>query len=404
LTMRPFTRTLPFADALDIVLGAATSISRTETVPLAEADGRVAARDLVSAVDVPPFDRAAMDGYALRAADTSAAQPSGPVTLVCVDRVHTGQVPARAVGRGECIEIATGAPLPPGADAVVMVEDTERDGGIVRILRAATPRQHVGARAADLATGDVVVSAGQVIGPSRVGALAAAGVAAVDVFAKPAVAVISTGNEIAAPGRPLAPGQIYDINRYTIEAVVRRHGGVPVPLATAADTLDALLAAVEAGAAHDILVFSGGSSVGERDLIIDAVRARGDVIFHGIAVKPGKPTLFGRVGRTAVFGMPGYPTSCLSNAYMLLLPFLRKTARLPSWRPRVLDVPLSRRIHSVPGRHQFYTVRVEDGRAEPVFKASGDITSMAHADGYIEVAADTEVVEAGTVVSVRLLD
>jgi molybdenum cofactor synthesis domain-containing protein len=400
--MRPFARTLPFSEALQIILEAAAPIVRTESVALTEADGRVAARDLVALIDVPPFDRAAMDGYAVVAADTTAATPQAPATLVCVDRVFTGQVPSRGIAPGECIEISTGAPMPPGADAVVMVEETLRDGGRVCVARPAAPRQHIGSRAADISAGQTVILSGQVLGPSRIGALAATGATRVDVYARPSVAILSTGNEIVAPGRPLGPGQIYDINRFTVEAVVRRHGGIAVPLATAADTLDDLAAAVDAGAAHDVMVFSGGSSVGERDLIIDAVRRRGTVIFHGIAVKPGKPTLFGHVGGTAVFGMPGYPTSCLSNAYMLLLPFVRKMARLPPWEPRTIDLPLARRITSVADRHQFYPVRVAGGRAEPAFKASGDITSMAHADGYIEVPAETEMVEAGTIVRVTL--
>jgi molybdenum cofactor synthesis domain-containing protein len=362
----------------------------------------VAARDLAASADVPPFDRAAMDGYAVVAGDTSAAVPDAPIDLICVDRVFTGQVPVRGISAGECIEIATGAPMPPGADAVVMVEDTTRDGDAVKVLRSVAPRHNVGPRAADIRTGQTVVAAGQLLGPSRLGALAATGTIRVEVYARPSVAILSTGNEIVAPGQPLAPGQIYDINRFTIEAVVRRHGGIAVPLSTAGDTLDDLRAAINAGVAHDILVFSGGSSVGERDLIIDAVRERGDVIFHGIAVKPGKPTLFARIDRTIVFGMPGYPTSCLSNAYMLLLPFLRRMARLPPWEPRTMTVPLSRRIASVAGRHQFYTVRVVNGQAEPAFKASGDITSMANADGYIEVDAETVTVEAGTMVTVTL--
>jgi molybdopterin biosynthesis enzyme len=152
----------------------------------------------------------------------------------------------------------------------------------------------------------------------------------------------------------------------------------------------------------DIVVFSGGSSVGERDLVLDVIRELGDVIFHGIAVKPGKPTAFGRIRGTPVLGMPGYPTSCLSNAYMLLVPFLRKMARLPEWTPRSIEAPLGRRVVSTTGRHQFYTVRLVDGVAELAFKASGDITSMAHADGYIEIPAQTDVVEAGTRVIVRL--
>ena len=298
--------------------------------------------------------------------------------------------------------IATGAPLPEGADAVVMVEETDRVGHTVRVMTPVYPRQNVGRRGADIVTGQIVVRRGQSLNPSRVGALAATGATDVEVYAKPTVAILSTGNEIADPGDVLEPGQIYDINRYTLEAVVRAHGGVAAPLPAAADSLDELSAALDGALLHDILVFSGGSSVGDRDLILDLIRQRGEVYFHGIAVKPGKPTVFGRIAEKPVFGMPGYPTSCLSNAYMLLVPFLRKVARPPEWRPVTVDVPLARRIVSTTGRHQFYTVRLVSGRAEPAFKASGDITSMANADGYIEIGAQTDVVEAGTVVTVKL--
>jgi molybdenum cofactor synthesis domain-containing protein len=242
-----------------------------------------------------------------------------------------------------------------------------------------------------------------VLNPARVGAIAATGVVDVEVFARPSVAILSTGNEIAEPGQPLGPGQIYDINRFTLETIVRRHGGTSAALPIAADSVEALSAALDVARAHDIIVFSGGSSVGERDLILDVLRQRGTVHFHGVAVKPGKPTVFGTIGDTPVFGMPGYPTSCLSNAYMMLVPFLRKVARLPEWTPRTIDAPLARRIVSTTGRHQFYTVKLVDGRAELAFKASGDITSMAHADGYIEIPAQTDVVEAGTIVTVKLL-
>jgi molybdopterin biosynthesis enzyme len=174
-----------------------------------------------------------------------------------------------------------------------------------------------------------------------------------------------------------------------------------VARATAGDSLPELTAAMEA-AGEDIVVFSGGSSVGERDLILDALRQAGEVIFHGIAVKPGKPMVFGKAGRTPVLGMPGYPTSCLSNAYLLLVPLLRRMARLPEYHPRSVRLPLARRIVSTTGRHQFYTVRIDAGTAVPAFKASGDITSMAHADGYFEIPAQTDLVEAGELVDVKL--
>jgi molybdenum cofactor synthesis domain-containing protein len=401
--VRPFAHTILFSDALAIVLEAATPIDRRDRVATEDASGRVAARDIVASVDVPPFDRAAMDGYAVIASDTTGASREAPRSLVCVGELFAGQAPARRVGAGECLQLATGAVLPDGADAVVMVEDTSRgDGDRVSIHNTVVARQHVGPRGADLKSGQPIVTAGQLLSPSRVGAVAAAGVAMIDVYARPTVAILSTGNELANPGQPLAPGQIYNVNRYTLEAVVREHGGVPMAVPATADSIDAISRALEAARACDIIVLSGGSSVGDRDLIVDAIERLGDVKFHGIAVKPGKPTLFATIGRTPVFGMPGYPTSCLSNAYMLLLPFLRKTARLPPWSPRRIDLPLARKIVSATDRHQFYTVRISDGRAVPAFKASGDITSMAHADGYIEIPAQTSAVEAGTIVTVTL--
>ena len=403
--MRPITETVLFDDALQIVLNEAAPITRTEIVPLAAADGRVAARDVTASADVPPFDRAAMDGYAVVAADTFGAGTQAVRTLTCVDRVFTGQVPARGIASGECVEIATGAPMPAGADAVVMVEETDRDRtdpNLIRIMTPVYPRQNVGRRGADITSGQTVVSREQVLNPSRIGALAATGVTAVEVFARPSIAILSTGNEIVPPGQPLGPGQIYDVNRFTLEAIIGRHGGTTAILPIAADTVEELSDALSGARVHDVVVFSGGSSVGERDLILDVLRRHGDVLFHGVAVKPGKPTIFGRIDATPVFGMPGYPTSCLSNAYMMLVPFVRKMARLPRWEPATVDAPLARRIVSTTGRHQFYTVRLVDGRAEPAFKASGDITSMAHADGYIEIPAQTDVVEAGTVVTVKL--
>jgi molybdenum cofactor synthesis domain-containing protein len=227
-------------------------------------------------------------------------------------------------------------------------------------------------------------------------------VTTVAVFARPRVAILSTGNEVVDPGRPLAPGQIFDVNRFTLAAVVAEHGGAPEPQRPAEDTVEALVASLDACASADLIVFSGGSSVGERDLVVDAIAKRGEMIFHGIAVRPGKPTAFARVGSTPFFGMPGNPTSCLSNAYILLVPFLRAVARLPRHRPQVVRLPLGRRIASAVGRHQFYTVRLEGGKAMPAFKGSGDITSLSRADGYIEIPADRDVVEAETSVDVVL--
>jgi len=401
--MRPFASTISLDEARRRLDANVTPIARTERVRLEDAAGRVAAADLLSPLDVPPFARAAMDGYAVAAAEVAGAAPSTPARLRIVDRVFTGALSAVTVASGTCAEIATGAPMPAGADAVVMVEET-RPGGdaCVEILSSVAPGQNVGRRAADIAAGDRVVTAGDVLTPSRVGAVAAIGVAALDVYARPRVAILSTGNEVVDPGQPLGPGQIYDVNRFTLGAVVSAHGGVPDLRRAAEDTTDALLAALDDCADADLIVFSGGSSVGARDLIVDAIAARGEMIFHGIGVRPGKPTAFARVRGTPFFGMPGNPTSCLSNAYILLVPFLRAIARLPPHAPRTVRAPLGRRIASAVNRHQFYTVRLRDGVAYPAFKGSGDITSLSQADGYIEIPADTSVVEEGAEVDVTL--
>ncbi len=402
--MRPFTETISLAEARARLDAVPVGITRVASAPLAMLPGRVLAEDVVAASNVPPFARAMMDGYAVRADDTTGASAGTPRDLVLVGRVFTGEVLAREVGSGECVEIATGAPLPSGASAVVMVEDTAPSAtpGQVAIHTAVAGGQHVARAGADIAAGSVVLRAGDVLLPARVGALAALGLGEARVFERPRVAVVSTGNEVVAPGATLAPGQIHDVNRFTVSAIVEAHGGEAVPFDVAGDTLEALDAAMTSALACDVVVFSGGSSVGDRDLLLDALRARGRVVFHGIATRPGKPTAFGLVGDTPVFGMPGNPTSCLTNAYVLLVPFLRRVARLPAHSPRVVSAPLARRVTSGVGRTQFYTVRLVGGRAEPAFKASGDITSMAHADGFVEIPAEVGVLEAGEDVDVVL--
>ena len=400
--MKPIKETIPLEEARQLIADACRPIERTERVVLVDANGRVAAADVASTRDVPPFSRAGMDGYAVRAEDTFGASRYEPKTLQVIEKVYTGQVPSRTIEAGTAVEIATGAPMPAGADAVVMVEETEKAGDTVRVLTPVYPRQNVGRQGADIVVGQTVIARGDVLNPSRIGALAALGVSEVDVFAKPTVAILSTGNEIADPGVELKPGQIYDINKFTLSTIIAEHGGVPMPFATAQDTIDALESAIDAVASCDVLVFSGGSSVGERDLILDVIGRKGDIVFHGIAVKPGKPTVFGTIKGTPMFGMPGYPTSCLSNAYMLLVPALRAMARLKPRHLATVALPLGQRIVSTTGRHQFYTVRIVDGQAMPAFKASGDITSMSQADGYIEIPAQTDIVEKGEVVEVKL--
>jgi molybdenum cofactor synthesis domain-containing protein len=401
--LRPFKSTISLEEARQRLSANVRPIERVERVSLDCSAGRVAAADIQSAVAVPPFSRSAMDGYAVIAADTAAATRDRPVRLRILDRIYTGAATSTRIEPGTCAEIATGAPIPEGADAVVMVEETARGGDdLVDIAVAAAAGQNTGRRGADISPGDVVVRRGDLLNPSRVGAAAAIGCVELEVFARPTVAVLSTGNEVVEPGTPLAPGQIYDVNRFTLGAVIAANGGVAEPHQPAQDTIEALIHALDGCAGADLIVFSGGSSVGERDLVVDLVAARGTMIFHGIAVKPGKPTAFARVDGIPFLGMPGNPTSCLSNAYILLVPYLRATARLPLYAPKTVRAPLGRTIVSPAGRHQFYTVRLHDGAAFPAFKGSGDITSLSQADGYIEIPSSESTIEAGTVVEVTL--
>src|SRR5213593_4672914 len=389
-------------EAMRIAMDLVHPIERNETVPILDALHRVSAEDVRSAIDVPLADRAAMDGYAVVARDTFPAGKFKPVTLRRIETLYAASVPRKRVASGRCTEVATGSTLPKGADAVVMVEDTEHDGDLVTIYSPVHPGEHVSGRGEDIARRSLVVREGEVLTPAKVGALAAIGMARASVYAKPRVSILTTGDEVVPPGRPIRAGQVYDINSQTIASVVRENGGEPVLLGRVLDRLEALRAALKKAIANDLVVFSGGSSVGEKDIVVDVLRSMGDLLFHGIAVKPGKPTVLGRVHGKAVLGMPGYPTSCLSNCYMILAPMLRRMARLPPAYERIVEVPLAKRVVSTIGRVEFHTVRIVDGQAVPAYKESGAITSMAHADGYIEIPANVDLLEKGETVRVTL--
>jgi molybdenum cofactor synthesis domain-containing protein len=401
--MRPIKRLIQVDEALKIALAKTEPMKRTERVSLLSALGRVSAEPIVSKVSVPPFSRSAMDGYALRAADTFSSSKSKSVMLRINEVIYAGGVPKKKVVKGVCAEIATGAMLPQGADAVVMVENTELKNGSIVISEPVHPGQHVSRKGEDIEPGNEIISEGEVFNPSKIGAVAAVGIKTVKVFAKPLVAVVPTGNEIAELGTELRPGQVYNINSYTLSTMIMSNGGEPRITQIVNDSMDDLEAVVKANSDCDLMLFSGGSSVGERDIMLDVLEKQGDVLYHGVAMKPGKPTLFGVIRRQLVFGMPGYPTSCLSNAYVFVAPVLRKMARLPSSPPAAVKARMSKRVVSTTGRTQFLTVKLKDGVAHPAFKESGAITSMAYADGYVVIPADVDLLEKEEEVTVYLL-
>ena len=402
MAYRPGRQLTSVEDALAILRVHGEPVTRVESIALDAADQRVLAHDLVAGHDVPAFSRSMMDGYAVRAADVTSATREHPVMLRLVERVFTGRAPTTPVTDGTCAGIATGAPMPTGADAVVMVEHTALSDKTVSVFQAAAPRQHVGRAGSDLVAGEVAVAEGTVLSPARLGVVAALGLDRIDVFQRPRVAILSTGDEIVAPGGTLGPAQIYDSNTAALASAIRLHGGEPVVAPRVGDDRQALTTAFERCLDQDIVLFSGGTSVGERDYLLEIIAGAGVVHFEGLRLKPGKPTVFATVAGRPVFGMPGNPVSCLTNAYLLVAPLLRRMAHLPPAAERMVLARLATQVASPAGRYQIYPVRVEGTTAVPVFKGSGEITSLARADGYFEIPADVESVDVGTVVEVTL--
>jgi len=400
--LRPFRALLSYSEAKAVIDSHIEPITHTETVPIDAAEGRVLAADFIAAMDVPPFSRAAMDGYAVRAKDTFGAGQFKPRILEITGEAHAGEKSSKRVTGGVCLLISTGAMMPAGADAVEMVEDTERDGDRVKIFKAVVPGANVGKRAEDIKAGAAILEAGAYLDAGKIGVLASQGTTAIAVFEKPRVAVLPTGEEVIPGGKKLKPGQLYDINSHTIAAVVNGNGGVAVKVGIAGDTLESLKSTIREALKQDMVVLSGGSSVGTRDLLVDVIEGWGQVLFHGIQVKPGKPTIFAMVEGKPLMGMPGYPTSCLINAYHFLLPAVRKMARLPPRKGDTVRAKLSRRVPGSTGRRQFLTVKLVGDEAVPVFKESGAITSIADADGYIEIAENIDLLEKGDPVVVTL--
>ncbi|MDP2920062.1 MAG: molybdopterin-binding protein [Dehalococcoidia bacterium] len=400
--MRPFRALLSYAEAQAVIDKHIVPITRTETVPLDDAVGRVLADDFIATMDVPPFDRAAMDGYAVRARDTFGAGQFKPKVLDITGEAHAGGKATARVSAGKCLLISTGAMMPSGADAVVMVEDTEREGDTVKIFKAVVPGANIGKRGEDIVASSTILKSGTFLDAGKIGVLASQGLTGVMVYEKPNVAVLPTGEEVVPGGKKLKPGQLYDINSHTISAVVSTNGGKPVRVGIAGDTIESLKKTIQEALKNDIVVLSGGSSVGTRDLLVDVIEGWGQVLFHGIQVKPGKPTIFALVEGKPLMGMPGYPTSCLINAYHFLLPAVRKMARLPPRTGEKVQAKLSRRVPGSTGRRQFLTVKIVGDEAVPVYKESGAITSIAAADGYIEMAENIDLLEKGDPVTVTL--
>ena len=401
--MKPISTLIPLDKAMEICFNELTLIEDREVVHISEAFGRVLGEDIEALVNVPPFARSSMDGYAVKSEDTFGAGQNKPKRFKMAEKIHAGSVPAEDVKNGFCSQIATGAMVPSGADGVVKVEDTEKDGEDILVYKPVYPGLHISPAGEDVSKGNIVLKKEDFLSPAKIGVLAALGMENIKVFRRPKAVIVPTGNEVKPLGADLLPGQIYDVNSHTLKTVLSIQGAETlIHSEIVEDRREKIEEVIDLYKGIDLIIFSGGSSVGERDVIVDAIKKEGRILFHGIAVKPGKPTLMGKAGSTLIFGMPGNPTSCLSNSYIMLIPLVRKMGRLPKDVRRKITLPLAKRITSELGRHQFLTVKIDNNKVFPVFKTSSAITSMSEADGYIEIPVLVDLMEKEEPVEVTL--
>lgn len=379
-----------------------------ETVPLSECYGRVLAADVQSKVDVPGFDRASMDGYAVKAKDTWGADEERPKSLALAGVLHAGKPPSVTVEPGTAVEIATGAVMPRGANAVVMVEYADTEGSVVNVRKPVSPGENVMHTGADVMMGELVLRKGTRLTPREISVLAAIGLDAVSVYRRPRVGIISTGDEIAPPGTRLAVGQIYDVNAYAVGAGVVENGGVATYLGIVRDEPLAFRnALLEASKKVDVILTSGSTSAGASDMMFDTVSGLGQVLVHGIKIKPGKPTIVGEANRRPFIGLPGYPSSALTIFNEVAAPLIRHMAGLQAADLPRVAARMAVRAQSEGGREVLQPVgliRAADGglAAYPIEKGSGAVTSLLDADGYVEIGEHTHVLEEGEPVEVTL--
>ena len=383
-----------------------------EEIPLLKAYNRVLRENVVSALDIPPFNRSTVDGYAVKAEDTFGAEENQPAKLALRGKVSVGELPQLYVGKSESAEIVTGAPIPEGADAVVMVEDTDTQDAELHVFRAVTRDENVMKRGTDIKKGETVLKAGQVLGASEIGVLAALGLTKVEVFKVPVIGVLSTGAEVTELGKELPAGKIYDINAYSLSTAVRESGGIPVYLGVVPDDRAELRKTLEhALVSADMVITSGGVSVGPKDLTPQIVNSLGKpgVIISGIAVKPGKPTTIALVGKKPVFSLPGHPTSALLLFHLLARPVIQRMSGRSATEVKTVKALTATRMFSAKGRRTFVMVTLKRDKlnrflAEPVATgASGAITTLAKADGFVEIPENQQFIDADEEITVALL-
>lgn len=386
-----------------------------ETVALTSAAGRVLAEPLSAAHDWPLLDRSCMDGFAVNARDVFGASETNPGYLECTATLSIDQMPDIILPPGECARIATGGVLPEGADAVIMVEHTNDMDGTIEIRKSVAPGENVMQRGEDARADQTALHAGTVMRPQEMGLAAALGFRELEMVRRPRVGILSTGDELIEIDQTPRPGQVRDVNTSTIAALVEQAGGIPTPYGIVKDDLNSLNQALAKSIAeNDLTLLSGGSSIGVRDLTVESIESMDDaeILAHGVALSPGKPTILGRVGNEPVLGLPGQVTSALVVMHVLVLPLIRHlqadpTAFLSTRRP-IRKAELARNVASKPGREDYVRIRLEerDGAlplAHPVLGKSGLLRTIVQADGLVAIPADSEGIYEGNNVDIWII-
>jgi molybdopterin molybdotransferase len=394
LTRAGFKDRTRVAEARERLLSAVTPHGRTGRIPLEAADGRALAAEVTAPNPVPGYERAAMDGYAVRAEDTFGASDRSPVVLRERDEA----------GPDAAVRVHTGSELPDGADAVVMIEQIEALGDEIEVFDAVAEGENVGPVGEDVAEGQHLYDAGHQLRPSDLGLLKSVGLTEVPVYDRPTVAVIPTGEELVQEDPE--PGEVIETNGLTVSRLVDRWGGDATYRSVVTDDEDALRSAIERDLDHDVIVTTGGSSVGERDLTPAVVDEMGEVLVHGVALKPGHPVALGRIEDTPVLLLPGYPVACIINAVQFLRPAMKAAGHLPVSDPPTTEARLTRKISSEPGTRTFARVQLDEADGEPVAtptraSGSGILSSVALADGWVVVPEGREGFADGETVAVE---
>ncbi len=391
-----FKKRMKADDAKELFLNAIQPIAESELLPIEECDGRSAAEGIIAGIDVPHYRRAAMDGFAVKASDTLGAGSVSPVVL------RIGQ----SIEKGSCVRVHTGSPVPEGADAVVMLEDTVLHGDSVEIFAQIHPFKNVGEIGEDIQRGETIIKRGKRLRPCDIAVLASLGIENINVFRKPYVAIIPTGEELVPRGKRVpGEGEVYETNGLLTSLYVKKWGGIARVLDIVTDEPEKIRDAVTSNLDADMIIISGGTSVGKRDYVPAVVESLGSLLVHGVGISPGKPAALGIINDKPVVCMPGYPVAGIVALCFFARPALRKLGNLPDEPDRVIRAVLAEKIHSRTGYRTFARVKLDNGKAAPLATSgAGILSSVSKADGFVIIPENVEGLSAGEKVDVVLIE